>query len=64
MLTMVSLFVIWLVILCVLYGSRFVVSTSAISCLERLVHEMIYCVSSGTLNSDSLFTMLAFITSI
>ena len=27
-----------------------VVSTSAIDCLERLVSEMTYCVSSGTLN--------------
>jgi len=27
-----------------------VVSTSAIDCLERLVSEITYCVSSGTLN--------------
>jgi len=27
-----------------------VVSTSAIDCLERLVYEMTYCVSRGTLN--------------
>ena len=42
----------------VLYLMFLVVSTSAIDCLERLVSEIIYYVSSGTLNPTHLFTPL------
>ena len=34
------------------------VSTSAVSCLERLFSDMTYCMSSGTLNSAYFFTRL------
>ena len=36
------------------------VSTSAIDCLERLVSEMTYCVSSGTLNPTHSLTHYSF----
>jgi len=38
-----------------------VVSASAINCLERLVSEMTYCVSSGTLNATHSVTNLTLI---
>jgi len=43
--------------LCILFGSCFVVSTSAIDCPERLVPKMTKCVSSGTLNSTHSLTL-------
>jgi len=41
-------------VLCVWF--LLVVNTSASDCLERLVPEMIYCVSRGTLNSTHSLT--------
>jgi len=38
-------------------SSSFIVSTSAIHCLERLDSEITYCVSSGTLNPTHSLTL-------
>ena len=62
-----SLFMLGLVILCLVYFLSvvvwlfLVVSTSAIDCLERLISEMTYYVSSGTLNTHSLMCLCAFL---
>jgi len=47
---------------CVWFVCCLVVSTSAIDCLERLVPEMTYCVSSGTINTHFTLYDLTLVT--
>ena len=51
-----SFFCVWVYVVFCLVSLFLVVSTSAIDCLERLISEMIYYVSHGTLNPTHSLT--------